>query len=150
MPLRITRVDLNNRNIELLLHGRGGPVWNLVERTAQRVGVFARGFAPQRSGELKRSLFIEMDSRPGSVRAEVSFNAFHSLFPELGTRGPITPRTGSLLSFRESRPGYPDRRWSFSQVRGQRGQNFLYRGLRQGTRTGGQRWSVERLMRGRL
>lgn len=150
MPARVTRIDLNNLAIEILLHSRGGPVWNLVERTARRVGTFAKDLAPVRSGELKRSLFVEMSSRPGRVIAEVSFNAFHALYPELGVRGPIRPKTGGFLIFPESRPGYPNRRWAFTQVRGQKGQNFLWRGLQLGTRSGGQRWSLDRLMRGRL
>lgn len=150
MPVQITRVDLNNLNIERLLHSRGGPVWNLVERTSQRVGMFAKNAAPSRSGALKRSMFVEMSSRPGRVEAEVSFNAFYALYPELGTTGPILPKTGRFLIFPESRRGYPDRRWAFTSVRGQAGQNFLWKGLRLGTRTGGQRWSLERLMRGRL
>lgn len=149
MPVRVTRIDLNNLAIERLLHAPGGPVWNLVSTTSRRIGLAARDLAPVRSGELKRSLFIEQSSRPGRVMAEVSFHAFHSLYPELGTKGPILPRTGGLLYFPESRPGYPSRRWALARVKGQKGQNFLWRGLRRGVR-GGQRWSVERLMEGRL
>lgn len=90
----------DKRAIQALLHGKGGMVYTDINKRALRVQTAAKRQVGVRTGRLKRSIHVNMRSRP-NTEALVGSNVRYALLHHNGSRPhPIEAKPGRMLTFR--------------------------------------------------
>lgn len=109
----------------------GGDVHRYVQDKGRKAAAYAKEEAPVRSGTLRRGIRVErvQPSRNG-VRVRISSRAQHSRYVIEGT-GPIisVDTTGEGFFWMPMSRGVKKRHRYYDDIRGQKANNFLQRGL---------------------
>lgn len=152
VKIRIHRVPVFE-----LLYAPTGDVHNLVERTTNAVHIAILRETPVMTGAMVGTISQDIRVAPGrSVRGIVESDDKAALWVQQGTgiygpgATPIIPSDSQVLRFPNRNPGRGRRgEGAFvyrASVDGQPANPFMWRGLRRGTRLGGQRWTLNQLI----
>lgn len=120
------RIRRSKQGIRAVLTGRDAPPTQLINGRAKAMLAEAIDVAPERTGTLRDSHFINR-ARPtgrGTITASVGNNADYALYVHQGTTGPIVP-DGEALAWDGWGPWAGTRWFAPKGVAGQRAQPWL-------------------------
>jgi len=157
------KITLNMPEISQLLNAPQGPVGRLVSRRVRRVRSLARTYCPKDTGQMEARIGSSVNIQAfREVRGEVIskdgaswwVNRGTGIFDRDGSTGPIFPKRSQFLRFPDRGGVRPDRHhapadagWVYARsVKGQKAQEFMWRGLRDGVRGTAQTWTVIKLV----